>query len=173
MFNNNKKKNSESMNANKSGKNLPSVNMISEGTTLNGTIQTKNDVRIAGTLDGEAKAKGKIIVSSSGNVDGNIEAVDADIAGKVDGEVRVTNKLVLRKSAIVEGDIYTKTILAEEGAQINGSFHMSENIETQMKKNGLSGSSSSSKSSTKSSNKKSSKSSSKSEVSALKEDKKD
>lgn len=149
------------MNSNKSGKNLPSVNMISEGTHLNGTLKTKNDVRVAGTLDGEAKAEGKVIVSSTGKVDGNIDAVDADIAGNIDGEVRVTNKLVLRKSAVVEGDIYTKTILAEEGAQINGSFHMSEDIESQMKKNGLtsgskskSNSSSSSSTSKKSTNKK-------------------
>ncbi len=136
MFNNDKKK--ESMSSTKSGKNLPSVNMISEGTDLQGTLKTKNDVRIAGTLDGEAQAEGKVIVSSSGKVNGNIEAEDADIAGKIDGEVRVTNKLILRKSAIVEGDIYTKTILAEEGSQINGSFHMSENIKEEMKKNGVS-----------------------------------
>lgn len=139
MFNNNSKQKSEPMNSNKSGKNLPSVNMISEGTHLKGTLETKNDIRIAGTLDGEAKAKGKVIVSSTGNVDGDIEAVDADIAGEVDGEVRVTSKLILRKSAIVEGDIYTKTILAEEGAQINGSFHMSENIENEIASNGLLG----------------------------------
>lgn len=151
MFNNNKKKKTEPMNSNKSGKNLPSVNMISEGTTLNGTIETKNDVRIAGTLDGEAKAKGKIIVSSSGKVDGNLEASDADIAGNIDGEVRVTNKLILRKSAVVEGDIYTKTILAEEGSQINGSFHMNENIESQLKSNGISSKSKSSKTDGKSS----------------------
>jgi cytoskeletal protein CcmA (bactofilin family) len=147
MFNSNKKKKTEPMNSNKSGNNLPSVNMISEGTTLKGTIDTKNDVRIAGTLDGEAKAEGKIIVSSSGQVDGNIEASDADIAGNIDGEVRVTNKLILRKSAVVEGDIYTKTILAEEGSQINGSFHMNENIERQMKSNGVSGKINSKKSS--------------------------
>lgn len=126
------------MSSNKTGKNLPSVNMISEGTELKGTLETKNDVRIAGTLDGEAKAKGKVIVSSSGKVEGNIEAEDADIAGNIDGEVRVTNKLILRKSAVIEGDIYTKTILAEEGSQINGSFHMSENIKQEMKKNGVS-----------------------------------
>lgn len=163
------------MNSNKSGKNLPSVNMISEGTHLNGTLKTKNDVRVAGTLDGEAKAEGKVIVSSSGKVDGNIEAVDADIAGKIDGEVRVTNKLVLRKSAIIEGDIYTKTILAEEGAQINGSFHMSENIENEMKKKGISSSTSSSsskssKSSSSSSGNKKKGKSSKSEISAVKEE---
>ncbi|WP_246043075.1 bactofilin family protein [Fodinibius saliphilus] len=121
------------MSSNKSGKNLPSVNMISEGTRLEGTLDTKNDIRIAGTLDGEAKAKGKVIVSSTGKVEGNIGAADADIAGHVDGEVCVSNKLVLRESAVVEGDIYTKTMLAEEGAQINGSFHMGDNIENELK----------------------------------------
>lgn len=143
MFNNNDKKKSKPMSSNKSGKNLPSVNMISEGTKLDGTLNTKNDIRIAGTLDGEATAEGKIIVSSTGKIKGNIEGVDADIAGNVDGEVRVTNKLILRKSAVIEGDIYTKTILAEEGAQINGSFHMNENIESEMKKSKLSDNSSS------------------------------
>jgi cytoskeletal protein CcmA (bactofilin family) len=141
MFNSNDKKKAKPMNSSKSGKNLPSVNMISEGTKLEGTLNTKNDIRIAGTLNGEAKAEGKIIVSSTGKVDGNIEGVDADIAGNIDGEVRVTNKLVLRKSAVIEGDIYTKTILAEEGAQINGSFHMNENIESEMGKSELSGNS--------------------------------
>lgn len=138
MFNNNKKKKSTNMNAKKSENNLPSINMISEGTQLDGTIQTKNDVRIAGTVDGKAKADGKVIVSSSGKVKGNIEADDADIAGSIDGEVRVTNKLVLRKSAVVEGDIYTKSVLAEEGAQINGAFHMSDNIKKDTSANGLS-----------------------------------
>ena len=170
MFNNNNKKKSEPMSSNKSGKNLPSVNMISEGTNLTGTLETKNDVRIAGTLDGEAKAKGKVIIASSGKVEGNIEAVGADIAGTVDGEVRVTDKLVLRKSAVIEGDIYTKTILAEEGSQINGSFHMSDNIESEMKKNDLS-SNSSSKASNSSSNNKKKSSSKKSAISSLKEEK--
>jgi len=137
MFNN-KKKQTETMSSSKNGRNLPSVNMISEGTVLKGTVKTKNDVRVAGKLDGEASAKGKIIVSSTGIVDGNIEATDADIAGKIEGEVRVSNKLILRKSAKVEGDIFTKTILAEEGAEINGSFHMGGDVKRQKKKKSIS-----------------------------------
>lgn len=125
MFNNNKKK--KSMNSNNSGKNLPSVNIISKGTHLEGTLTTKNDVRIAGTIDGEAVSENKVIVSSSGKINGNIKAVEADIAGTIDGEVRVDSKLVLRKSALVKGDIFTKTLLVEEGAQINGACNMGSN----------------------------------------------
>ncbi|WP_142713139.1 bactofilin family protein [Fodinibius sediminis] len=131
------------MSSNNTDKNQPSVNMISEGTTLEGTIKTTSDIRVAGVIDGEANAEGKVIISSSGEVKGNIKATDADIAGKVDGEIRVNNKLILRESALVEGDIYTKTLLVEEGAQINGGFHMTEDKSVSSKKkssNGLSGS---------------------------------
>lgn len=128
MFNSNRKNNKKSipMNTNNSGKNLPSVNMISEGTHVKGSLSTKNDIRISGTLDGEANAEGKVIISSTGKVEGDVAAVDADIAGTVQGEVRTSNKLVLRQSAVINGDIYTQTMLVEEGAKINGACHMDE-----------------------------------------------
>lgn len=141
MFNK-KNENQNNMSSNNNKSNSPSVNMISEGTTLEGTLKTKSDVRVAGTVDGEVNAKGKVIISSTGNIKGNIEAVDADIAGHVDGKIKVTNKLVLRDSAEVEGDIYTETLLVEEGAQINGEFHMTQEGSSGSKKstiNGLTG----------------------------------
>jgi len=102
----------------------PSLNMISEGTTLKGTINTQNDIRIAGKTDGEVISKGKLIVTSSGLIEGGMKALDADIAGKVEGELRVSNKLILRQSAVVNGDIYTKTLIVEEGAEMNGACKM-------------------------------------------------
>lgn len=114
---------------NESGKNMPSVNMISEGTHLKGNLKTKNDIRIAGTLEGEAKSKGKLIISSTGKIDGDVRTMDADIAGTLNGEIRVDNKLVLRKTAVIDGDIFTKNLLVEEGAQINGVCRMGEQSE--------------------------------------------
>src|SRR6056297_928261 len=102
----------------------PSLTMISEGTSINGTINTENDIRIAGKTDGELNTKGKLIVTSTGVVEGNINVKDADIAGKIDGELRVSNKLTLRQSAVVEGDIYTKTLIVEEGAEMVGACRM-------------------------------------------------
>lgn len=109
-----------------SGKNMPSVNMISEGTHLKGNLKTKNDIRIAGTLEGQAKSKGKLIISSTGKIDGDVRAMDADIAGTLNGEIRVNNKLIVRKTAVVDGDIFAKSLLVEEGAQINGACRMGE-----------------------------------------------
>ncbi len=151
MFNSNtnKKSSAAKVNSNTSGNNLPSINMISEGTHVKGTLNTKNDIRIAGKLEGEAEAKGKLIIASTGVVDGDIEAVDADIAGKLLGEIHVSNKLILRQSAIVDGDIYTKSLLVEEGAQINGACRMNE--EGTKSSSSSSGSSSSSSTSSSSS----------------------
>lgn len=127
MFNSNKKKSGAS-NMNKSVKsdtaNVSSVNMVSEGTEIIGTLKTKSDIRIAGSVDGEAKADGKIIVASSGHIDGNIDSKDADIAGRVEGEVHVSSKLTLRQSAVVEGDLYAQNLVVEEGATFNGACHM-------------------------------------------------
>lgn len=104
----------------------PALNMISEGTTLKGTLNSKNDIRIAGQINGETISEGKLIVTSSGVVEGEVKVADADIAGKVEGDVRVKGKLNLRQTAIVNGDIYTKTLIVEEGAQMNGACKMGD-----------------------------------------------
>lgn len=110
----------------KANNNLASVNMVSEGTEIIGTLKTKSDIRIAGKIDGEAKVEGKIIIASTGHVEGNIDSKDADIAGRVEGEVHVSSKLTLRQSAVVEGDLYAQSLVVEEGATFNGACHMRE-----------------------------------------------
>lgn len=102
----------------------PTLNMISEGTRIKGDIQSESDIRISGQLEGEASSKGKVIISSSGYVKGNVRAGDADIAGNLNGELFISGKLILRKSAVIDGDIHTKTLLVEEGAQITGNCNM-------------------------------------------------
>ncbi|MBO6535036.1 MAG: polymer-forming cytoskeletal protein [Balneolaceae bacterium] len=106
--------------------NSPSVNIVSEGTKVTGNVHAHADIRVSGTIDGEALSKGKMIITEIGKVNGNITSSDADIAGKVEGEVRVSNKLILRKSAVIDGNIYTKTLIVEEGAEINGACRMGE-----------------------------------------------
>jgi len=116
-----KKKSASSKNDNST---ISSVNMVSEGTEIIGTLITKSDTRVAGKVEGEAKVAGKIIVASTGHVDGNIKSEDADIAGRVEGEIHVTGKLMLRQSAVVQGDLHAQCLIVEEGATFNGTCHM-------------------------------------------------
>lgn len=131
MFKNSQPKNTNRK-VNGTSQKSPSLNMISEGTKINGTIKSQNDIRVAGRLEGEVICKGKVIISSSAQIEGNIASAEADIAGKVDGTIKVSDKLTLRQSAIVGGDIYTKVLIVEEGAQLNGNCRMGtqqENID--------------------------------------------
>lgn len=129
MLNSNKTNNTSS-NMSDNNNHSPAVNIISEGTKLKGDLNSQTDVRIAGTIDGEATSKGKLIVTGNGKIVGNITSSDADVAGRVEGEVRVSNKLTLRESAIIDGNIYTKTLIVEEGAQINGACRMGSDAKT-------------------------------------------
>lgn len=105
---------------------IPNLNMISEGTTVKGTINSKSDIRIAGSVEGEIICKGKVILSSSAQIEGNISSVDADIAGKVRGIIKIAGKVLLRQTAQLNGDINTKSLIIEEGAFLNGSCRMSK-----------------------------------------------
>ena len=73
----------------------PSLTMISEGTSINGTIDTENDIRIAGKTDGELNDKREAYcnINRCCGRQHHRKVMDADIAGKIDGELRVTNKL--------------------------------------------------------------------------------
>lgn len=120
MFNKENPKTISTDSTSSAGSKSPSFNMISEGTRLKGDVFSEDDIRVSGTIDGEASSKGRVIVTSSGVIEGNIRAKDADLAGKLEGEMFISGKLVLRQSAVINGDIHTKSLLVEEGAKING-----------------------------------------------------
>ena len=124
MFNKNKTSNTVSNSTNQS----PSVNIINEGTKIKGNLHANSDIRVSGTVIGEAVSKGKIILTNNGEVKGNVSSSDADIAGKVEGDVKVSSRLILRKEAIIDGNIYTKSLVVEEGAQINGTCKMGTDV---------------------------------------------
>jgi len=121
MFNNKKANNS-----NKNPAGMPAINMISEDSKIEGKIESKSDIRTAGSVKGEIQTDGKLILTSTSHVNGDIKAVDADISGKIDGEIFIKNKLILRKSAVIKGDIHTKSLLIEEGAQFDGICKMGD-----------------------------------------------
>ncbi|KPQ00606.1 MAG: Integral membrane protein CcmA involved in cell shape determination [Bacteroidetes bacterium HLUCCA01] len=104
----------------------PAINMISDGTVITGSLETKKDFRISGELNGSLKVDGKCVITSAAVINGDITATEADIAGKVEGEVTVSGKLILRKTSQILGDIQTKTLLVEEGARFEGACHMGD-----------------------------------------------
>lgn len=100
------------------------INMIGEGTVLEGTITSESDVRISGRVDGKLEVKGKVIVAQEGTVEGEIKAASLDVAGRVQAEIVIEERVVLKSSAQVEGNIQTARLVVEEGATFNGRCQM-------------------------------------------------
>ena len=102
----------------------PSVNLIGAGTIIDGDITTNGDMRIDGTLKGSINVKGKLVVGTSGSVEGEIICQNADISGTVKGKIGVAEILSLKASAKLTGDIITNKIAVEPGAMFTGSCSM-------------------------------------------------
>jgi cytoskeletal protein CcmA (bactofilin family) len=126
MFGKNSKPRNSAMKNDMPGQ--PNINIVSAGSVFTGTLKSKSDLRVSGTIDGEIQAESKCIVAESGLVKGDLITKEADIAGTVQGELKVSNRLILRASAKIIGDIQTKVLMVEEGAHIDGSCKMGDQV---------------------------------------------
>ncbi|MEO7925010.1 MAG: polymer-forming cytoskeletal protein [Chitinophagaceae bacterium] len=102
--------------------------LISSGTTLKGDLSSNSDLRIDGTVIGNIHSSAKIIIGSSGVVEGDISGNQADIVGKVSGNVRAKELLQLRGESVVTGNLYAGKLQVEPTATFNGQCHMGANI---------------------------------------------
>lgn len=102
--------------------------LISSGTTLKGDISSNSDLRIDGTVIGNIHSNAKIIIGSSGVVEGDISGNQADITGKVSGNVRAKELLQLRGECVVTGNLYAGKLQVEPTSTFNGQCHMGANI---------------------------------------------
>jgi cytoskeletal protein CcmA (bactofilin family) len=105
-----------------------SNSLIGGGTTIQGNIDSKGDIRIDGVLKGNLSGKGKILIGPEGVVEGDIEGEQADVLGKITGKIKVTGLLNLRGKAFVQGDIYAGKLQVEPTVTFNGQCHMGANV---------------------------------------------
>jgi len=101
-----------------------SATLISAGTTLNGDVASETDLRIDGTIKGNVICSSKIIIGTSGLVEGNVTGLQADVSGKVMGNIEVKELLQLREESNVEGNIMAGKLQIEPSALFNGRCQM-------------------------------------------------
>ena len=98
---------------------VQSNNSLVAGTRIEGTIFTETDIRIDGTVTGTILSKGKVVLGSSGKIEGDIECTNAVIEGKFSGNLVVTELLQVKESAVVEGDVSTGKLMVHSGSTFN------------------------------------------------------
>tara|TARA_B100000902_G_scaffold31763_1_gene38022 strand:- start:799 stop:1230 length:432 start_codon:yes stop_codon:yes gene_type:complete len=104
--------------------NKESINIIGQGTTVQGDINSTGDLRIDGTLKGSIKTEGKLVLGQNGHIEGDVVCQNADVSGKIDAKITVSNLLSLKETAKLNGDIITSKLSIEPGATFTGSCSM-------------------------------------------------
>jgi len=111
----------------------PSRNAIGNGTIIKGDIESNGDFRIDGELTGTIRTKGKVVIGSTGKIEGEVFCQNADVEGIVNANMTVTDLLTLKSTARLNGDVSTSKLAIEPGAQFLGSCKMGSNIKSGMK----------------------------------------
>ncbi len=101
-----------------------SINLIGAGTVINGEVISNGDIRVDGTVIGSVSSKGKVVIGSTGNVEGEIVCQNADVSGKISGNISVAEILSLKATANLIGDIIASKLSIEPGANFMGSCSM-------------------------------------------------
>lgn len=102
----------------------PSINLIGSGTIVKGDITSNGDFRIDGTLIGSITSKSKVVIGTTGIVDGEIHCLNADFSGKIKANVKVSELLTLKSSTNLIGNINIGKLAIEPGAQFTGNCSM-------------------------------------------------
>lgn len=105
-------------------------NALTAETTIVGKIVSQKDIRIDGTLEGRLECQGKVVIGETGQVIGDIVAVNAEVVGRITGNViMVAEMLVLKATSSLEGDIQARRLAIEPGAVLNGKCTMLQQLD--------------------------------------------
>jgi len=110
MFNNNNNNNSRSEDG---------ASLIGEGLNVEGDLNCKGSIEVAGIMNGNIFAKG-LKVLETGSIIGGVKAGRFEVFGFIEGEI-YADDIVIGKTATIKGDIFFKENLKiDEGADVDG-----------------------------------------------------
>ncbi len=98
--------------------------IIGPHTYFEGTLSCKEGSRIDGKLKGKIECDGSLVIGSTGEVEGEIEADSVFIAGEFKGNVIAKNHLEITEKGKVYGDITTANLVVDQGVIFEGRCHM-------------------------------------------------
>jgi cytoskeletal protein CcmA (bactofilin family) len=99
--------------------------LLGPRTTIEGTIEFRNTVRLEGNVNGKiTSADGTVIIGETAQVHGEIMVNVAIIRGKVNGKIEARKRVEVYPPGHIEGDIQSPSVLIESGVIFNGNCSM-------------------------------------------------
>ena len=97
---------------------------IGEQTLFEGSLTSKDDLCIYGSVRGRIESAGRVVIGQSGEVEADIVADDVVVNGKVVGDVTAKGILEMSSTGIIQGDVKTSRLIMEDGGKFEGHCEM-------------------------------------------------
>jgi len=95
------------------------VSIINKGCTLNGTLDFKGYLIVAGTVEGVLNAE-TVITEEGSTIKADVTSENLTIAGTFEGDIIVTGMLTLLGTSNVRASIQCGNLVVEKGGILNG-----------------------------------------------------
>ena len=102
---------------------------VGSNTTIKGNFECKEDFLVEGTVEGNLRSEGLIVLGKESVVKGEVSAKEVAISGTIVGTVTCLERLEIFESAKIKGTIQAPVLKMASGAQINARIIMSRNVE--------------------------------------------
>lgn len=103
--------------------------IIGADVVLNGNVEAKEAIRIEGTLNGDVKSEGTLVISSTGKVKGNVSGSNIMVAGVIEGDMDSSGRIEVAATGKIMGNIRTKSLIIDENAVFQGQCTMNVGVE--------------------------------------------
>jgi cytoskeletal protein CcmA (bactofilin family)/3D (Asp-Asp-Asp) domain-containing protein len=97
---------------------------LSEQTSFEGTLISRDNITIHGKVKGRIECQGKVVADEEANIEADIVAEEVVISGKVLGNVSATTRLEICSGAVLQGDIKTPRLVIGDGSKLDGNCEM-------------------------------------------------
>ncbi|CAH0999798.1 hypothetical protein LEM8419_01098 [Neolewinella maritima] len=106
------------------------VNTIDTHTTITGDLEAGGDIRIDGKLIGNLRCQGRVIIGTTGLIEGDVDCIDGLIEGTYRGKIVAQELLTLRESSAVMGTLRARRLAMEAGCTLEGQVTVTEQSAT-------------------------------------------
>ena len=97
------------------------LTFLARGFEFKGSLTFEGTVRIDGTVKGEIRSSGTVILGKHAIIEGDVRAETVVSGGRVKGNVMARERVHLLPSAVVHGDVIAPLVQIEEGVRFHGS----------------------------------------------------
>lgn len=101
---------------------------IGRGVEFKGTISYSGTVKIDGSLEGEIRTDGTLLIGEDAVIQAKVSAGRILCKGKITGDVVAKERMKLCAPAVITGSVKTPVLSMEDGVLFNGGLEMNQSV---------------------------------------------